>query len=289
MKALLALPLLATMLVYGQHDQGAVQKRIEIDKKNALKPFTIMPHRPNFMLLGSYNTKGYEASIHAEEFSTPDYRFKDIEAQFQLSLKVPIALDFFSGRLNVYGAYTNRSFWQVYNPEISSPFRETNHEPELWFQVHQKNRFLGFNNPLTIVGISHQSNGRSGILSRSWNRVYAVILLQKGRLAISLKPWFRLSEDKEDDDNPDIKRYMGHGETRLVYTRGKHTFSAMLRNVFESDFKRAGYEFSWSIPFYKYDHFRGYLQAYSGYGESLIDYNHKVNRIALGISITDFL
>jgi len=272
-----------------QQEQEPLKERLEVEKENVLKPFTIMPHKPNFMLLGTYNIENYDSTLYQEEFNDHSLVFEDIEAQFQLSLKVPIALNFFSGHMNIFGSYTNRSFWQVYNPEISSPFRETNHEPELWLQFNHKNSLLGFNHPLTIIGLSHQSNGRSGALSRSWNRLYASFIFDKGNLAASFKPWIRISEDLEEDDNPDIKEFMGHGEIRLIYKWEKNTFSMMLRNGFESNFSRAGYEFSWSFPFYKYGYFRGYLQGFSGYGESLIDYNNKVNRIALGVSITDFL
>lgn len=272
-----------------QEEGDAVQQRLKVEETNVLKPFTIMPHKPNFMLLGAFNQKGYDASLFRQQLNDKSLTFEDIEAQFQLSLKVPIALNFFSGRMNIFGAYTNRSFWQVYNPEISSPFRETNHEPEFWFQFRHKNRFLGLDHPLTILGISHQSNGRSGVLSRSWNRVYAAMIMNRGNLAVQIKPWIRISEDEEEDDNPDIDRFLGHGELRLIYKWNGNTFQCMLRNALESGFQRTGFEYSWSFPFYKYDHFRGYLQGFSGYGESLIDYDRKVNRIAIGVSLSDFL
>lgn len=66
-----------------------------------------------------------------------------------------------------------------------------------------------------VVGVEHQSNGRSGTLSRSWNRVYAELLYENGDWLYFLKPWYRIQEDEkldpslpEGDDNPDIADYI---------------------------------------------------------------------------------
>jgi phospholipase A1 len=82
---------------------------------------------------------------------------------------------------------------------------------------------------------------------------------------------------------------MGTGKLRLVYGRKGHVFSAMLRNQLESGFDRGATELSWSFPVFDYPYLRGYVQYFPGYGESLIDYNQKVNRIGVGISVTDWL
>jgi phospholipase A1 len=84
---------------------------------------------------------------------------------------------------------------------------------------------------------------------------------------------------------------MGHGEVRLAYKWDKkNVLSAMFRNNIESDFKRGTVELSWSFPLWKdYKYMKGYVQYFSGYGESLIDYDHYVNRIGIGILLTDWL
>ncbi|MBW1838234.1 MAG: phospholipase A, partial [Deltaproteobacteria bacterium] len=69
----------------------------------------------------------------------------------------------------------------------------------------------------------------------------------------------------------------------------RHTFSLMLRNNLESGFKRGAVEAGWSFPLWKYKYFKGYMQYFSGYGESMIDYNRYVNRIGIGILLSDFL
>jgi phospholipase A1 len=221
--------------------------------------------------------------VHGED----SIEAEDTEAQFQISMKVPLAVNLFD-TVDIYGAYTNRSFWQLYNSS-SAPFRETNHEPEGWVQFNPKWEFLGFTNSSNMIGIVHQSNGRGSTLSRSWNRVYANFLVERGRFALSFKPWFRISEDEDEDDNPDITDYLGHSEIRAAYKLKEHVFSLMSRNNIESGFSNGAVELSWSFPIFGYPYFKGYVQYFTGYGESLIDYDNYVNRIGIGIAVTDWL
>ncbi len=263
-------------------------KRLRADKENALQPFTLMSHKPNYFLAGAYNSEGYSSEYFQEQYDDPSIEFKDVEAQFQISLKVPLALDVFN-TFDIYAAYTNRSFWQVYSPGISAPFRETNHEPEAWLQFTPGWEVLGFRNVANAIGIVHQSNGRAGVLSRSWNRIYANFVFARGNFALGFKPWIRISEDAEDDDNPDITDYLGHYELRAGYKWNDHVFTAMTRNNLESGFDRGAVELGWSFPLGTYPYLKGYIQYFRGYGESLIDYNQRVNRIGIGIALTDFL
>jgi len=266
----------------------AVDIRLKQDEKNILQPFTLMAHKPNYFLAASYNTKSYDPDLFRQQFGDSDLEFDDTEAQFQISIKVPLGINLFN-KFDVYAAYTNRSFWQVYNSEISSPFRETNHEPEAWVQFTPDWEILGFRNSANAFGIVHQSNGRGGVLSRSWNRVYANFVFQRGNFALGFKPWIRISEDADVDDNPDITDYMGHYELRAGYKWNKHLFSIMSRNNLESGFDRGAVEFGWSFPLWTYPYMKGYVQYFRGYGESLIDYDRRVNRIGIGISLTDWL
>jgi phospholipase A1 len=266
----------------------AVDVRLNEDKENVLQPFTLMAHKPNYFLLGAYNQKGYSAELYQEQFDDPSLTFDDTEAQFQISLKVPLAVDLFD-TFDVYAAYTNRSFWQLYNSDVSAPFRETNHEPEAWVQFTPAWEIFGFTNSANTFGFVHQSNGRGGVLSRSWNRVYANFVFQRGNFALGFKPWIRISEDAEDDDNPDITDYLGHYELRAGYKWNNQVFSLMSRNNLESGFDHGAVELGWSFPLWNYPYLKGYIQYFGGYGESLIDYDQKSNRIGIGISLTDWL
>ncbi len=269
--------------------EQAVQKRLAADKAILHKRFSIMAHKPNYILLGAYNFNGYNPAAYAEQYDNDSLDVKDIEAQFQISFKTPLAVALFNRPVDIYAAYTNRSFWQVYDKELSSPFRETNHEPEVWLQVRSGFDFAGISNALNILGVVHQSNGQGGVLSRSWNRIYADFIFEKRNLALSIKPWIRIQEKSENDDNPDITDYLGHGELRAIYHRGGHTLSMMVRNLIESNFENGAVELGWSFPFGNYKYIKGYIQYFSGYGESLIDYDQNVNRIGAGVLLYDWL
>lgn len=266
---------------------SAVSERLRQDESHVLKPFTLMAHKPNYLLVAAYNTYGYNSEVFQEQTGDSSLDLKDTEAQFQLSVKFPLAVNLFNA-VDLYAAYTNRSFWQVYNSDISAPFRETNHEPEGWVQFNPKWEFLGFTNVSNMFGFVHQSNGRGGTASRSWNRVYANAIVERGNLAFSFKPWFRISED-DSDDNPDITDYLGHYEIRAAYKWKEHVFSAMSRNNLESGFENGAVELAWTFPLWNYPYLNGYVQYFTGYGESLIDYDQYVNRIGIGISLTDWL
>ena len=256
-----------------------VDRRLAAEREAAASPYSILAHRPNYFLVAAYNWEGWNS-----EFDN-----KNIESQFQISLKVPLAVGLFNDRMDIYGAYTNRSFWQMYNSGDSEPFRETNHAPEIWAQFQNDWKVWGLTNSVNTVGFVHKSNGRSGEFSRSWNRVYASFLFERGNWTYDLKPWIWVSKDREGSDNPDIDDYMGYGEFRTSYGKNNHVVSGMFRNLLESGFNKGAVELSWSFPVFDYPYLRGYVQYFYGYGESLIDYNQKVNRLGIGISVTDWL
>jgi phospholipase A1 len=270
--------------VSGQNaNRGAVEIRQQQEREIVLKPFSVMTHKPNYILPVAYNRAGYSSKDDSS------YDFDPVEAQFQISIKSPLVVGLIDDRIDIYAAYTNHSFWQVYNNAISSPFRETVHEPELWVQFNSKWDCFGIRNTWNAMGINHQSNGQSGDLSRSWNRLYASFVFEYGNLGVSLTPWYRLPESAHDDDNPDIADYLGHYEISATYKWDDHTFSLMTRNALESDFHRGAILASWSFPLGNWPYLRGYVQYFNGYGESLIDYDQYVNRVGVGFSLSDWL
>ena len=260
-----------------------LEERIALENKSADNPFVITPHKPTYILPVAYNSSPNQAPYE----NAVDGDIDNIEIKFQISFKIPLVKNLFGNNGHLGVAYTQQSFWQAYNSAISAPFRETNHEPEVMLTFTNDRNILGFRHRLTVLGFVHQSNGRSGLLSRSWNRFYADFIFERGSLVFSIKPWYRIPENESEDDNPDIYKYLGYGEYSAAYRKGKHTYSILLRNNFRSDNKGA-VQIDWSFPMYQ-KKLRGYLQYFNGYGESLIDYNDFTNRLGIGVILNAWL
>ena len=276
------------LTVAEKKDESIIEARIYTDDENVLRPFTLMAHKPNYILLASYNSDPNNDPWR-EASGDPNLELETVEAQFQVSIKVPLAVDLFKNKMDIFGAYTVRSYWQVYNSDLSAPFRETNYSPEAWMQFRNNWSLWGFKNSVNMFGFVHQSNGRNEPISRSWNRIFANFVFEKGNLVFAIKPWYRISEDEDDDNNPDLTDYMGHGEIVAAYKWKRNTFSIMSRNNLESGFNKGAVEATWSFPLGSYKYLKGYIQGFTGYGQSLIDYNSYESSIGIGFAITDWL
>ena len=258
--------------------------------------FKIKPYRPTYFLPVAYNSSPNQDT--ALDFDKNAKALHN-EAKFQLSFKVkPWGTDVEGMQalkgIDIWLAYTQLAFWQVYNSAFSAPFRDTNYEPELLINFRTDYNILGLHGRILNLGFNHQSNGRSVPLSRSWNRIIANVGLEneKNNFNVLLKTWYRIPEDEHNDDNPDITRYVGHGELWGTLYWEKQRFAVMLRNNFRSE-NLGALQLDWSVPFsFFYDKFSDKcsidVQYFNGYGESLLDYNKSVNRISIGFMLADW-
>lgn len=241
-------------------------------KQIIIKDFDLYPYKKNYLFPVTYNFNKIEDQ-------------NQFETSFQISIEKPISYNFFGFDESISAAYTQKSFWQT--SEDSSPFRETNYEPEIFIQFpYKENKIL----KAYKVSLLHSSNGRNDEDSRSWNRVYLEGYFQFSNLFLIPKIWYRIPERSSDDDNPDIEDYYSKGELTLLYAYKKHTFELMLRNNFKFNSNNKGAaELNWTFPlpqFLSSNNAYGLLQLYSGYGNSLIDYDKEVNKIGFGIAFS---
>jgi phospholipase A1 len=258
--------------------------------------FKIRPYRPMYFLPVAYNSSPNEdTALDFDKNAKAQYN----EAKFQLSFKMKPwgtdieGIEVLKG-IDIWLAYTQLAFWQVYNSAFSAPFRDTNYEPELLINLRTDYHLLGLHGRILNLGFNHQSNGRSVPLSRSWNRLVANVGLEneKGDFNLLIKTWYRIPENENNDDNPDITRYMGYGELWGTLYWKKQRFAVMLRNNFRQD-NLGAVQLDWSVPFSTFynkltDKCSIYLQYYNGYGESLLDYNKSINRISIGFMLANW-
>lgn len=232
----------------------------------------------------------YEQNYLMETFSNKNYNYPENmrhdEIKFQISVALPLWKDILGKNSVLAGSYTQRSWFQFSNRGESSPFRESNYQPQL-FVAWATDYDLPFGWKLVDVetGVVHTSNGRSDqqLKSRSWNRLYLRAGFSKDNWLVELKPYWRIPEKTEDDDNPDIVDYYGYGDVSVGYRFDQHILKTTAR--YNPRTNKGGMELSWSYPIAKY--VRVYAQYYHGYGESLLDYNRSTDRIGLGISLNN--
>ncbi|WLQ12159.1 phospholipase A [Hahella aquimaris] len=276
-----------------KNGESVIAERIMREQLSSNSRSVITPHLRNYLMPVSYLKNPNSEPLREAYDLGEDAELDNLEAKFQISLKVPLAQGTFIDSDAIFFGVTLKSFWQVYNHDYSAPFRETNYEPEVFWIAPVDWTFSTADFSLLAVGFSHQSNGRSQPLSRSWNRIYANFIWEHNRFVFSLKPWWRIPEDQKKDrldpkgdDNPDIDDYMGHFEFTTAYRWDNYEASLMLRNNLREDNKGA-VELGFTFPLWK--RLRGYVQYFNGYGENLMDYNASVERIGIGVLLTDLL
>jgi phospholipase A1/A2 len=255
----------------------------ELNKDAPRGHFPISTYRSNYLLPITYVESPNEHSIQEADAGKS---LTNAEVAFQISIKTKLRQDIFGYDVDLWFAYTQRSFWQFYNFSDSSPFRETNYEPEMLLNFRMNRDLHWLKLRFINVGINHQSNGQSDPLSRSWNRVAANFGFERDNLALILKTWLRIPEGARNDNNPDIERYLGYGELWSYYFWNDSRFGLMLRNNFDFYKNRSAVQLEWSYPLVQ--RISLYVQYFNGYGESMLDYKNNINRIGIGFVIKDW-
>jgi phospholipase A1 len=139
---------------------------------------------------------------------------------------------------------------------------------------------------LFTFAFNHQSNGRSDKISRSWNRLIAGFGVEHGNLGVLGRLWWRVPESDDSDDNPTISDYYGWGDLSAIYKWRDMSVAATIRGN-PSTGKGAGQLTYTSAPLL--GPLRGYVKLFSGYGETLIDYNWNQTTIGIGVTLNDWL
>ncbi len=265
-----------------KHINGPVAERAK--KEATIQPnhFAISLYKPTYVL-PYYFTGSPDNAVY--EGSTPDNEsLNRSEFKYQLSFKVPVWMQVLNHPTsNLYLAYSQLSYWQLYTGRPF--FRETDYEPELFLanEVNWKLSHYWHINYMN-VGVDHQSNGYGNDMERSWNRLYLEAISSSDNWMISLKPWYIMSTNS---NNRNINKYLGYGRILVAYKFDDHVLSLQAHNLIEGYARRATAEVTWSFPLTPY--LKGFVQVFSGYGQSLIEYNHRTNSFGVGIALNDWV
>ena len=258
----------------------------ELGKDRKRGTFNFIGFRPNYFL-PLHATTGFNrnptspSAGHAGQL--PDYR--NPEAKLQLSVRTKLFEGLLLPDADLWFAYTQQSLWQIYSGSISRPFRSTDHEPELIYVVPTPAQLpLGWKLKMAGVGLAHQSNGQTLPFSRSWNRYYLLGGVENGDVALTGRYNLRIHESDGNDDNPDLTAYRGRTELLGLWSPGSYTLSALWRTNFKA---KGSVQLDFTLPVNAKDPkgLRWYVQAFSGYGESLIDYNYRQTSFGAGLSL----
>lgn len=232
--------------------------------QNSYNIFHLEPYKINYLLPFTYSN-----------ISNSDR--KHTETKFQLSLKKAMFDNLFGFDETFYLGYTQISWWQI--AKESSPFRESNYQPEIFVDFPFK-----FDNFTALksaqIGILHDSNGKSGSESRSWNRVYLRSVFEYGNFSFAPRVWYRIEDNK--DDNKDITNYKGNADIEVSYNINDMRFIATIANNLHLDRTNKGsFQLDFLFPIFN-SGFYGYLQYFNGYAQSLIDYDEHESRVGAG-------
>jgi len=252
------------------------------------KPFVLLPHLDNYLIPVSYNNtpneEVYDFLTEQGELSERGAYNKKVEVEFQISFSVVIAKNIFSSSVDLLGAYTQQSWWQLYNSGWSRQFRESNYSPELFARhlLSPPPTLFGTKAVLVDYGYMHHSNGQVQELSRSWDRLFIRSTLHYADILLTPSIWYRIPEGDSEDFNPDITDYLGYGELVISNLSEKNNWRMKLI----TGTKKQGIELSYSYPMTKY--MRYFLKVNYGYGHLLIDYKPKTERIGIGVVLTSW-
>jgi len=249
--------------------------------------FGLEPYKVNYLLPFGYRKDGVYKSY------VPTDVYKNVEAELQISLKLNVKNNLLGLHEKYYLSYTHQSFWQIYSE--SSPFRETIYNPEAFVIFPVKDSSF-VHLKIIKLALAHRSNGQGDNRnldpeiyanvenrSRSLNYVYTTFRFQRLSMITDFEFWARIPEDKETDDNSDIMKYLGFSSVKFRYFLGEHLFTLFARGNFKTHY--GAIEATYSHPLIIKDVYF-YSKIFSGYEESLIDYNNNITKFSVGFSFS---
>jgi phospholipase A1 len=247
--------------------------------------FGLRPYKTNYILPFAIANKEYVSHKPAVSYDRK-------EAELQVSLKLKVSDNLFGLHEKYYLSYTHKAFWQIYIN--SSPFRESLYNPEAFIIFPISDKRSGLNMRSLKIAYAHKSNGQPNTekipgfeplgynLSKSINYFYGTLRLQYDTLITDLTLLAPFPGSSNLSDNPDIMNYLGYTKAKFSYFYNEHMFTMMVRGNLKSLKGAVEATYSYPLPHDTYL----YVKFFSGYVESLVDYNRNVTKFSIGFSFS---
>ena len=200
--------------------------------------------------------------------------------KFQISVSQRLTKSTLPLGTYLYLFYSQKCFWNVL--ENSMPMTDLNFNPGIGLSkpLFVKNRYIG---KATLM-LEHESNGRDGQESRSWNKIsFAGNIIIDPTLIVHGKFWIPIVDGM---NNKDILDYCGIYQVGMSFLSRNQRFGASMLLT-----KRRGWKLNYnttvelSYRLFKRDNQFLFLQYYNGYGEGLLEYNKFHSELRVGICI----
>ena len=202
------------------------------------------------------------------------------DVKFQISFRQRVTKSILPFHSHLFLSYSQKAMWNIF--EESLPFHDLNFNPGLGIQtpIFIKGRLVGS----TLIMVEHESNGRDGEASRSWNKIsFGASAFMNRNLMLHAKAWIPIIDGQQ---NKDILKYSG------IFQGGAQFISNNRRWVADVTFvKRQGWNFSFNtiinvgFRIREKDNQFLMLHFYDGYGENMLDYNKYHCRLRVGLLI----
>ncbi|MDE6234379.1 MAG: phospholipase A [Muribaculaceae bacterium] len=200
------------------------------------------------------------------------------DVKFQISLAIRLTNSTLPWGTYLYLFYTQKTFWNVF--QNSMPMRDMNFNPGIGLTkpFFSRDRYIG---KMSLI-VEHESNGRDGDDSRSWNRIaLSGSAAVSDWLMVHAKYWIPIVDGM---NNKDLLYYAGLFQMGFELTSSNKRWQGGVTFV-----KRKGNFFNWntiaelSWLVAEKSNVNLFAQYYNGYGENLLDYNQFHSRLRIGL------
>lgn len=200
--------------------------------------------------------------------------------KFQISIAQRLTRSTLPGGTYLFLFYSQKCFWNVL--ENSLPMTDLNFNPGIGLTkpLFVKDRFVG---KISLIA-EHESNGRDGTASRSWNRIsLGGSIMIDPQVVVHGKAWIPIIDGVE---NKDILDYCGIYQVGTSFTSQNGRFGLAVNLV-----KRKGWKLNYNTTvelnyrIFKRDNQFLFLQYYNGYGEGLLAYKEFHSTVRVGLVI----